>query len=173
MKPAVRRAFGGKRRNSKYFCINEDGETVWLTDYDGDMMVDFIDRHQEKPFFLYWSPEAVHSINVEAPESLMARTTAPKNRRALAGAIVSVDDQVGKLMKVLEEKGLRENTLVIFSSDNGANGSEGGSSAPYTGGKGSGTQKEGWVRVPTIFSMPGVLPKGCLLYTSPSPRDEL
>ena len=160
MKPAVRRAFGGKRRNSKYFCINEDGETVWLTDYDGDMMVDFIDRHQEKPFFLYWSPEAVHSINVEAPESLMARTTAPKNRRALAGAIVSVDDQVGKLMKVLEEKGLRENTLVIFSSDNGANGSEGGSSAPYTGGKGSGTQKEGWVRVPTIFSMPGVLPKG-------------
>ena len=42
----------------------------------------------------------------------------------------------------------------------GANGGEGGSSAPYTGGKGGGTQKEGWVRVPTIFSMPGSLPEG-------------
>ena len=49
---------------------------------------------------------------------------------------------------------------MIFSSDNGANGGEGGSSRPYTGGKGQGTQKEGWVRVPTVFSMPGTLPSG-------------
>jgi arylsulfatase A-like enzyme len=61
---------------------------------------------------------------------------------------------------MLEEHDLRRNTLVIFSSDNGANGSEGGTSTPYTGGKGQGTQKEGWVRVPTIFSMPAVLPEG-------------
>ncbi|MEM9280196.1 MAG: sulfatase-like hydrolase/transferase [Verrucomicrobiota bacterium] len=152
--------FGGEGGISKYFCINEDGETVWLTDYDGDMMVDFVDRHEDKPFLLYWSPEAVHSINIEAPDRLKDRTKAPPNRRALAGAIVAVDDQVGKLVSALEEKGLRENTLIIFSSDNGANGSEGGTSTPYTGGKGGGTQKEGWVRVPTIFSMPGTLPEG-------------
>jgi arylsulfatase A-like enzyme len=60
----------------------------------------------------------------------------------------------------LNKLGLRENTLVIFSSDNGANIGEEGSSAPYRGGKGNGTQQEGWVRVPTIFSMPGVVPKG-------------
>jgi arylsulfatase A-like enzyme len=78
----------------------------------------------------------------------------------LAGAIVSVDDQVGKLLEALNERGLRENTLVIFSSDNGANGGDGGTSTPYAGGKGQGTQKEGWVRVPTIFSMPGALPEG-------------
>ena len=81
------------------------------------------------------------------------------NAESWAGAIVSVDDQVGKLLDVLNGNGLRENTLVIFSSDNGANGGEGGSSRPYTGGKGNGTQKEGWVRVPTVFSMPGVLPE--------------
>ena len=133
---------------------------MWLTDYDGDMMTEFVDTYKEAPFFLYWSPEAVHSPSIESPESLMKRTTAKGKRRKLAGAIVSVDDQVGKLIKALEEHNLRENTLVIFSSDNGANGSEGGSSAPYTGGKGSGTQKEGWVRVPTIFSMPGTLPQG-------------
>lgn len=164
-----------KKSKSKYFCINEAGETVWLTDYDGDSMVDFIDRHSRSeaaqgagagasgnaaPFFLYWSPEAVHSSNKEAPDRLKNRTSAEGNRRALAGAIVSVDDQVGKLIEVLEQKGLRENTLVIFSSDNGANTGEGGTSTPYTGGKGQGTQKEGWVRVPTIFSMPGVLPEG-------------
>ena len=73
---------------------------------------------------------------------------------------MSVDDQVGRLLNVLEEHGLRENTLIIFTSDNGANGGEGGTSTPYTGGKGQGTQKEGWVRVPTVFSMLGVIPEG-------------
>lgn len=148
------------KRTSKYFCVNETGETMWLTDYDGDSMAEFVERHKAEPFFLYWSPEAVHSPSTETPERLMSRTTAVGKRRKLAGAIVSVDDQVGKLLAALKRHGLRKNTLVIFTSDNGANGGEGGSSSPYTGGKGQGTQKEGWVRVPTIFSMPGVIPKG-------------
>jgi arylsulfatase A-like enzyme len=148
------------KKGSKYFCINEAGKTQWLTDYDGDNLIEFIDRHRTDPFFLYWSPEAVHSSNQEAPARLTKRTQAEGKRSKLAGAIVSVDDQVGKLLEVLDKHGLRENTLVIFSSDNGASGGEGGSSAPYRGGKGRGTQQEGWVRVPTIFSMPGVIPKG-------------
>ncbi|MGI9241907.1 MAG: sulfatase family protein [Verrucomicrobiales bacterium] len=148
-----------KLRTSKFFCTNQAGETQWLTDYDGDSMINFIERHKGTSFFLYWSPEAVHSPSIEAPESLMERTQAKGIRRKLAGAIVSVDDQVGKLLRALEAQELRKDTLVIFSSDNGANGGEGGSSAPYTGGKGNGTQKEGWVRVPTIFSMPGTLPE--------------
>ena len=150
-----------KDGSSKYFCINALGETVWLTDYDGDSMVDFVGRHRDEPFFLYWSPEAIHSFNTEVPKRLMKRASAKeKKRQKLAGAIVSVDDQVGKLLKTLDRHGLRENTLIIFTSDNGANGGDGGSSAPYTGGKGGGTQKEGWVRVPTIFSMPGTIPEG-------------
>jgi len=157
---AFTKQFGRKKGQSKYFCVNEKGETVWLTDYDGDRMVDFIERHKTEPFFLYWSPEAIHSPSLESPDRLTERTQAEGIRQKLAGAIVSVDDQVGKLLKKLEDSGLRQNTLVIFTSDNGANGGEGGSSAPYTGGKGAGTQKEGWVRVPTIFSMPGMLPQG-------------
>ena len=151
---------GKPSRTSKYFCLNEAGETVWLTDHNGDSMVNFIERHRDQPFFLYWSPEAVHSPSTEVPAGLMDRTTATGKRRKLAGAIVSVDDQVGKLLATLQKQGLRENTLVIFTSDNGANGGEGGTSTPYTGGKGNGTQKEGWVRVPTVFSMPGTLPQG-------------
>jgi arylsulfatase A-like enzyme len=156
----LRRQLAGNQGKSKYFCLNQDGETVWLTDYDGDSMIDFIDRHKAEPFFLYWSPNAVHSFNTEVPDRLTDRTQATGMRRKLAGAIVSVDDQVGKLLQTLNLHGLRERTLVIFSSDNGANLGEGGSSTPYVGGKGQGTQKEGWVRVPTIFSMPGVLPEG-------------
>ena len=135
---------------------------MWLTDYDGDLMVDFIDRHAGEPFFLYWSPEAVHSFNDEVPERLMSRTTAKGIRRKLAGAIVSVDDQVGKLLAALDRHGLRGDTLVLFSSDNGPNPGEGGRAAPYAGGKGTGTQKEGWVRVPTILSMPGTVPEGAV-----------
>ena len=156
----LRKHIAKKNGRSKYFCVNEAGETVWLTDYDGDSMVNFIDRHKAEPFFLYWSPEAVHSFNTEVPERLTDRTQAQGKRRKLAGAIVSVDDQVGKLLNVLKKHGLRQNTLVIFSSDNGANTGDGGTSTPYKGGKGKGTQKEGWVRVPTIFSMRGVLPEG-------------
>lgn len=157
---ALRKQINGKKGLSKYFCVNADGQTVWLTDYDGDSMTEFVDRHKADPFFLYWSPDAVHSFNLEAPDRLTDRTSAPKKRKKLAGAIVSVDDQVGKLLEALDKHGLRENTLIIFTSDNGANGGEGGSSAPYTGGKGQGTQKEGWVRVPTIVSMPSVIPEG-------------
>lgn len=156
----LRKQITGRSGHSKYFCVDRDGNSVWLTDYDGDSMVDFIERHKSDPFFLYWSPEAVHSFNTEVPERLADRTQARGKRRQLAGAIVSVDDQVGKLLDVLEKNDLRKNTLLIFSSDNGANPGDGGTSTPYTGGKGQGTQKEGWVRVPTIFSMPGVLPEG-------------
>lgn len=157
---ALRKQLKGKDNKSKYFCLDDSGQTVWLTDYDGDSMVNFIERHQSEPFFLYWSPEAVHSFNTEVPPRLMNRTTAKGKRRKLAGAIVSVDDQVGKLLETLDDLKLRNKTLVIFTSDNGANGGEGGTSTPYRGGKGSGTQQEGWVRVPTIFSMPGVVPAG-------------
>ena len=158
----LRKQIAKKKGQSKYFCVDQEGKTGWLTDYDGDSIVNYIQRHKSDPFFLYWSPEAVHSFNTEVPERLSNRTQALGKRRKLAGAIVSVDDQVGKLLRALDQHGLRQNTLVIFSSDNGANGSDGGSSAPYTGGKGQGTQKEGWVRVPTIFSMPGKLPEGTL-----------
>ncbi len=160
MSDSLQRQITNKNGQSKYFCIDQDGESVWLTDYDGESMVNFIDRHKAEPFFLYWSPEAVHSFSDEAPARLTDRTQASGKRRKLAGAIVSVDDQVGKLLDALAKHRLRDNTLVIFTSDNGANPGEGGTSTPYDGGKGQGTQKEGWVRVPTIFSMPGVLPQG-------------
>jgi arylsulfatase A-like enzyme len=146
---------------SKFVCKDKDGNDAWLTDVNGDQMVEFIERHKAKPFFLYWSPEAVHSPHTDVPKRLSSRSTAKQaDRRRLGGGITSVDDQLGKLLDVLQKHKLREKTLVIFSSDNGANSGEGGSSAPYRGGKGGGTQQVGWTIIPTVISWPGTIAQG-------------
>jgi len=131
---------------SKFFCEDKNGKEARLTDVNGDQMVAFIERHagnDKKPFFMYWSPEAVHSSHKDTPARLFERSSAEGIRGKLGGGIISVDDQLGKLLAVLEKHKLREKTLIIFSSDNGANIGEGGTSTPYRGGKGKGTQQVG------------------------------
>ena len=68
-----------------FICIKEDGTEGWRTEMDGDRMVEFVERNKEKPFFLYFSPRAVHSPSSETPERLRNRSTAKGKRRALAG----------------------------------------------------------------------------------------
>jgi len=149
-------------RSSRYICLNENGEEQLLTEYEGEQIVEFLDRAHSDPFFLYISPFAVHGPNNQMPKYLVDRV--PENvkgeRRYLAASIMAIDDQVGQILDALEKKGMRENTLFVFASDNGADPKQGGTSTPFTGGKGKGTQKEGWVRTPAIFSQPGVIPEG-------------
>ena len=133
----------------------EDGSKGFLTDLDGDYMDEFVERNKDRSFFLYYSPFAVHSPSSMTPERYRARTKAEGKRRALAGAIVAVDDAVGKLLRKLDEHKLRKNTLIFLTGDNGPNPGEEGSAAPYRGGKGQGTQYEGWVHTPAIVSWPG------------------
>jgi len=150
------------KKGNHFLCKNEDGEVVWITEIDGDNLIEFVDRNRtkEQPFFMYWSPLAVHESHRDIPEKYSSRTTAPENRRKLGGGIVALDDQVGKLLDYLDKHEMRENTLIIFSSDNGADPMEGGSSTPYRGGKGPYTQQIGWTLSPTIISWPGVIPQG-------------
>jgi len=143
-----------------FICLREDGSEVHKTDLDGDYMAEFVERNKDKPFFLYFSPNAVHSPSGNTPERYQKRTTATGKRRALAGAIVAVDDAVGKLLAFLAKHHLMENTLIYLTGDNGPNLGEGGSAAPYRGGKGQGTQLEGWVRTPAIWSWPARVPGG-------------
>ena len=141
---------------------DENGEDIWLTELDGDRLVEFVDRNRKKdqPFMMYWSPLAVHSPHDNIPEKYPARTTAPEDRRKLAGGIVCLDDQIGKLLDYLDTHKMRENTLIIFASDNGPNIGEGGTSTPYEGGKGRGREKIGWTLTPSIVAWPGVIPEG-------------
>lgn len=134
-----------------------DGETDYYTEAIGREALDFIDRHQDERFFLYLPFNAVHAPMQAAPKDLerMAHIGDP-DRRKLAAMLVSMDDQIGKVLDSLEAKGLSENTLVVFLSDNGGNPADNFSlNHPLRGRK---TQAyEGGIRIPFCMSWPDVI----------------
>lgn len=118
-------------------------------------------EHREKPLFLYVPFNAVH-----APYQVPEKYRAPYgslsgNRRTYAGMISAVDEAVGKIVAALKEKGMLENTLILFSSDNG--GPAPGrvtSNGPLRAGKG--TIYEGGIRACAFASWPGKIPAGSI-----------
>lgn len=123
-----------------------------------DWSDDFIRRSakEEKPFYLMHAFSRVHNDNYPAPGY------AGKSPAGLPykDAVVEVDDIVGRLINTLKETGQLENTLVFFTSDNGANEDTWPDSGyqPFRGGKG--TTWEGGVRVPAIAYWPGTIQAG-------------
>jgi arylsulfatase A-like enzyme len=100
------RVFNG---NSK---INEEG---FGPDYDSKMALDFISRHKDKPFFLYYPMVLVHDPFVQTPDSL----TSKGEKDRFSGMVTYMDRLVGDLMQRLKDEGLDKNTVVIFTGDNG------------------------------------------------------
>ena len=143
-----------------FICLRPDGSEVFRTDLDGDYMAEFVERNKDKPFFLYFSPNAIHSPSGDTPARYQNRSRATGKRKALAGALIAVDDAVGKLLAMLKKHNLEKDTVILLTGDNGPNLGEQGSAEPYRGGKGKGTQLEGWVHTPTIVSWPGGIPSG-------------
>lgn len=144
----------------------------YLADFLTDKAVDFIRRHKDGPFFLYLPHFAVHSPH-HAKEQLIAKFK-PKpgvgghNNPTYAAMIASVDESVGRIMALLDELKLADNTVLIFSSDNGGVGGyvrEGvkqagdvTDNAPLRSGKGS--LYEGGTRDPFIVRWPGKVKPG-------------
>ncbi|MGI9244127.1 MAG: sulfatase [Verrucomicrobiales bacterium] len=138
----------------------EEGE--YLTDREADEAVGFIRRHREEPFFLYMANYAVHTP-IQAKAELTAKYKAkPKTNQknaAYAAMVESVDDGVGEILAAIDELGLTERTVVIFTSDNG--GLLGPTdNAPLRSGKGF--PYEGGIRVPLIVRWPGVTKAGAV-----------
>lgn len=112
---------------------------------------DFIERHRERPFFLYLAHAMPHKPLAASEEFYK------KSGAGLYGdAIAELDWSVGRLLAKLKATGLDERTLVIFTSDNGA--TFGGSTGGLRGMKGS--SYEGGYRVPCIARWPGTIPAG-------------
>ena len=115
--------------------------------------VSFIERNKSKPFFLYL-PHTFPHLPLFASKGFHGKSA---NGR-YGDSVEEIDWSTGKILDALKQHGLEKNTLVIFTSDNGSNGRNGGSNAPLSGAKG-GTM-EGGMRVPMIARWPGRIPAG-------------
>ena len=126
--------------------------TTWYTEH----AVDFIARHKDQPFFLYVPHSMVH-----VPLFVSDKFRGKSGCGLFGDVVMEVDWSVGQILGAIEKAGLREDTLVIFTSDNGpwlSYGDHAGSAGPLREGKG--TSFEGGVREPTIMWWPGRIPAG-------------
>ena len=121
----------------------------------------FLDKARQdgKPFFLWLNPTRMHVITHLSEKYEKTRT--PENGWSLEEAgMAQLDDIVGSVMKYVKNNGLDNNTIIAFSTDNGAENFTwpDGGQTPFAGGKG--TALEGGFRAPAIIRWPGKVPAG-------------
>ena len=126
--------------------------TTWYTEH----AVKFIERNKAQPFLLYLAHNMPH-VPLHVSDKFRG-----KSERGLYGDVIEeIDWSVGQVMQAIDRAGVRDNTWVIFTTDNGpwlSYGDHGGSAGPLREGKG--TCWEGGTRVPCIMRWPGQIPPG-------------
>lgn len=128
----------------------------YLPDVIHNHVVDFVTKHHDEPFYIYYSMSHVHGEILPTPDS------APDSKDLFADNVVYMDKLVGKLIDELDRQKLREKTVVIFFGDNGTGGKYAGESTiggrRLSGQKGS--MLECGALVPMIVNWPGTTPEG-------------
>ncbi|HUX57655.1 MAG TPA: sulfatase [Bacteroidales bacterium] len=164
-KPATKDKRPGKLRypplplikgNEKVRVLETLEDQAELTTLYTEYAVDFINRNKRNPFFLYLAHSMTH-VPLAVSDKFKG-----KSKQGLYGDVVmEIDWSVGEIMKTLKKNGLTENTLVIFTTDNGPwlnFGNHAGSAGGLREGKGC--SWEGGQRVPCIMSWPAKIPSG-------------
>jgi arylsulfatase A-like enzyme len=157
-----------ENKNGKIPGLEKAPEGEYLTDRLAAEAEKFIDANKDRPFFLYLPHYAVHTPLRAKKEMIAKYNVKPRagsqSNPVYAAMVESMDEAVGRVLKKLDEPKLAENTLVIFTSDNGGLATtEGGPTgatfnAPLREGKGF--LYEGGVRVPLIVRWPGEIKPG-------------
>ena len=155
-----------------YFKHNRDGKMDWYRD-DKPLVEEGYTTHlvakeacrivreqaADKPLFLYVPFNGIHSPHQVPDNYTEPYKDLPKLRQTIAGMLSAVDEAIGQITAALDEKGLRQNTLIIFSSDNGGPGPGTATmNTPLRAGKG--TIYEGGIRVCSFATWPGKIPAG-------------
>jgi arylsulfatase A-like enzyme len=140
-----------KKYNSQY------PKGTHRADIFADQAIRFMQSHQDTPFFMYMAYYSVHSGLQPVPEFIKKYKGVPGINPAYASMIEKMDQSIGKILDEVERLGLKDNTMVLFTSDNGGvfNYSK---QRPYRAGKGS--YFDGGIRVPLCVRWPGKIKPG-------------
>lgn len=140
------------RQNEAVAYVSDGADQSLLCEAITDEAVKFIRKHQDNPFFLYIPHAYVH-----LPRYARLDLATKADQNVDRAAVEEVDTSVGRILDTLRELNLDENTLVIFTSDNGP--ARGMTAGPLRGNKG-GPKYEGHMREPTVTWWPGTIPAG-------------
>ena len=126
------------------------GKVPYGPDAINSFLVDFMKRHKDRPFLLYYPMILTHGPHTTTP---LNRASAPEGKPALyAGNVTYMDHLVGKLVAAVDELGLKEKTLIVFTGDNGSASPGSLQGEPYP--KGKGREADWGVHVPFVVRAP-------------------